>query len=67
MAGMTGFWLYERIRTDQPSLLSTVVVMTGDVISSEVQGFLQTSHLPYIEKPFTRSQLDKLLASVIEE
>ena len=67
MPGMTGFWLYERIRTDQPSLLSTVVVMTGDVVSSEVQGFLQSSHLPYIEKPFTLSQLDKILATVNEE
>lgn len=67
MPGMTDFWLYERIRTDQPSLLSTVVVMTGDVVSSEVQGFLQSSHLPYIEKPFTLSQLDKILATVNEE
>lgn len=64
MPGISGRRLYETIRHQYPHLLSHVVLMTGDVISVDVQQFLAEINIPYLEKPFTFSQLEQSIASV---
>ncbi len=61
MPGMSGIEFYERIKQVDPSLQQKVVCITGDVISSKNQAFLDEARIPCVVKPFS---VDELLHQV---
>jgi signal transduction histidine kinase/CheY-like chemotaxis protein len=66
MPGLTGHRLYDRLRSQKPDVLDHLILMTGDVISPDAQQFLNSVDVPYLEKPFTFAQLEKMIASIFE-
>ncbi|MDD5434487.1 MAG: response regulator, partial [Nitrospira sp.] len=62
MPNMDGKELYWTIRRSRPELIKRIIFTTGDSINSETQKFLQANRVPYIGKPFSTTELRKLIA-----
>jgi PAS domain S-box-containing protein len=66
MPGMGGAAVHAHIAKDFPGLLDRVVIVTGDVVSSDASAFLGTTSVRVLEKPFELRALgalaDELLA-----
>jgi len=65
MGGMTGKEFYQQVRKDFPDYLRRVIIVTGDLASEATWEFIDERHLPYILKPFSRSELRRRLQEVI--
>jgi PAS domain S-box-containing protein len=52
MPGMSGPELYERLRTEAPSVLPRIIFVTGDVTGAAAAEFLRGVQGPVLEKPF---------------
>ncbi|MFN8571621.1 MAG: response regulator [Gemmatimonadaceae bacterium] len=57
MPGLSGIDLHDRIAAERPRLLSRLIFSTGDLVSEEVAGFIETTHCLVLEKPFELSSL----------
>lgn len=57
MPGLSGIDLHDRIQAQRPHLLSRLIFSTGDLVSEEVAGFIETTHCLVLEKPFELSSL----------
>jgi CheY-like chemotaxis protein len=64
MPGMSGIEFYNFIKKDHPDRINRLIMITGDLLSSETREFLRDINIPYILKPFTpdelREAIDKL-------
>ena len=64
MPGMSGIEFYNFIKKDYPDRINRLIMITGDLLSSETREFLRDINIPYILKPFTpdelREAIDKL-------
>jgi CheY-like chemotaxis protein len=64
MPGMSGIEFYNLIKKDYPDRINKLIMITGDLLSSETREFLRDINIPYILKPFTpdelREAIDKL-------
>ena len=58
MPDISGKQVFEHWRTEDPTLADRVVFLTGDIVSSELQGFLSRTGRPFVSKPF---ELESLL------
>jgi CheY-like chemotaxis protein len=54
---MNGMELYKFLKENYPELAAKTVFMTGDVMSKDIEKFLEESNAPYILKPFTDIEL----------
>lgn len=61
MPNMDGKEFYRVIRRVRPELLSRIIFTTGDTINPETQKFLKESMVKHLEKPFSTTDLRKLL------
>lgn len=61
MPGMSGIEMHDQIRLERPELLSRIVFITGDVVSTDVAEFLRQTARPVLEKPFELSELDAVI------
>lgn len=52
MPDVSGQQLFERWRRERRELSDRVVFITGDIVSPDLQAFLQATGRPYISKPF---------------
>ena len=52
MPGMSGTEFYQRIIEKNPALKSKVIIITGDVMGSDISDFLKKNNVPYLAKPF---------------
>ncbi|WP_343079969.1 hybrid sensor histidine kinase/response regulator [Ostreiculturibacter nitratireducens] len=60
MPGMNGREFYETIQRDFPGLARRVGFVTGDTMSPQVRGFLESAGCPFLEKPIAPGELRKL-------
>jgi PAS domain S-box-containing protein len=62
MPGMSGIELHNQLQLERPELVSRIVFITGDVVSTDVAEFLKQNARPVLEKPFELTELDQVLA-----
>jgi CheY-like chemotaxis protein len=67
MPGMSGIELYRHIEEIDPSLLRSVVFITGDTISPDTMEFLNETDVRYLSKPFYVEQLKKDINQILTE
>lgn len=58
MPDISGKQVFEQWQTQAPKLAQSVIFVTGDIVSSELQDFLNHTGRPFLSKPF---ELDSLL------
>lgn len=63
MPDVSGQQVFERWRRERPELSDRVVFITGDIVSADLQSFLQGAGRPYIAKPFEFSAIVDVLPS----
>ena len=57
MPEMDGFDFYQLLILRHPEMSGRVLFITGDSISRQTRDFLDRTHLPYLDKPFSLSEL----------
>lgn len=63
---LSGIEIYRRIEKEHPQLLERFVVMTGGAVTMEARTFLDAYQGPLLNKPFTLSQVEKLVESLLQ-
>jgi PAS domain S-box-containing protein len=61
MPGMSGIELHEQLQAERADLVSRLVFITGDVVSTDVAAFLRQTARPVLEKPFELTELDSVI------
>src|SRR5437867_1737302 len=64
MPYLDGPGLYRALERRLPDLCRRFVLMTGDVLSAEVQTFLEQTGVPGLSKPFDRSEVRRVIQLV---
>lgn len=64
MPDLDGPALFERLRAGRPALLSRLAFVTGDTLGAEAVRFLTRAGRPFVEKPFTRASVRRLLGEL---
>ncbi len=60
MPGMGGAELYEQLKLEFPQLIKRLVLVSGDVVSTETATFVATTECAVLEKPFELRTLGTL-------
>lgn len=60
MPGMGGRGFYDAVLRELPALAPRIGFITGDTMSAQVRGFLESSGRPYLEKPISPTELRDL-------
>ena len=63
---MSGKELYQYIKDRYPRLVDRIVFTTGDVISGDIQYFLEQTGRPSLLKPFTPDELRAIAKETLE-
>jgi two-component system NtrC family sensor kinase len=66
MPQMGGRELYHWIKEHRPSLLSRIVFVTGDTISSETRSFFENGSNRYLAKPFKIEEVKEVIQQTLE-
>jgi CheY-like chemotaxis protein len=64
MPYLDGPGLYRALERRFPELSRRFVLMTGDVLSAEVQAFLEQTGVPGLSKPFDRGEVRRVIQLV---
>ena len=67
MPYLDGPGLYRALEKRRPELCRRFVLMTGDVLSAEIQTFLEQTGVPGLSKPFDRSEVRRVIQLVAGE
>jgi CheY-like chemotaxis protein len=67
MPVMDGPQLYEALKSVNPKMLSRMAFITGDTFSGSVSPFLEGTGRPFIQKPFSPSELHDLIDRVLKK
>lgn len=59
--GINGMQLYEYLEKEYPELTEKVIFTTGDSLGDVTMSFLQRVKRPFLNKPYTPSQLKDLI------
>jgi len=62
---MNGIELYQHLESECPEAVNKVIFTTGDVLSSNIKGFLERTNRPYLSKPFTPDELRAIVKTVM--
>lgn len=62
---MNGIAFYRHIEKRHPEVAGRVIFTTGDILSGEVRSFLQEANPGFLPKPFTPSELRKVVRTTI--
>lgn len=57
LPAVSGMELYRWLKEKHPQLANQVIFTTGDVVSSDIQGFLEQANRLFLPKPFTPDEL----------
>ena len=61
MPDISGQQIFERWREERPELTQRVIFLTGDIVSTDLQDFLNGTGRPYLPKPFELEAILQLL------
>jgi DNA-binding response OmpR family regulator len=64
---MNGKQLYRVIVNRYPELTNGVIFTTGDVLSGDIQRFLELAGRPFLPKPFTPDELMTLVRETLRQ
>jgi signal transduction histidine kinase len=64
MPEFDGEELYNLIKSKNPELAERIIFITGDIVSSETQKFLQSTGNLYISKPFSIDEIKKAITKI---
>src|SRR5690606_17682770 len=64
---LSGIDIHARLEKERPHLMKRFIVMTGGAVSNESRDFLERYEGPLLNKPFTLSQVENLVAGLLEE
>jgi PAS domain S-box-containing protein len=67
MPGIGGREFYEELARRRPALADRVIFSTGDTVRGDTLAFLESLGRPYLHKPFSLSELRRLLGEVARE
>ncbi len=62
---MNGIELYQHLESEFPEAVNKVIFTTGDVLSSNIKEFLESTNRPYLAKPFTPDELRAIVKTVM--
>ncbi len=62
---MNGKQLYQCIQEKHPKLIDRVIFTSGDVMSKDIQGFLDQTARPFLPKPFTPDELRTIVRETL--
>lgn len=63
---LSGIDIHKRVSQERPGLMPCFVVMTGGAVSNESRDFLDRYEGPLLNKPFTLTQVEKLVGGLIK-
>jgi len=63
---LSGIDIHARVQSERPELMKRFVVMTGGAVSNESRDFLDAYRGPLLNKPFTLTQVETLVAGLLE-
>lgn len=64
MPGMSGIELYNFIKEKYPERIDRLIMLTGDLLSSNTRKFLRDINSPYVLKPFTPDELREAISKL---
>ncbi|MFH1663070.1 MAG: response regulator [Chloroflexota bacterium] len=64
---MNGKELYQHIIEKVPNMADRIVFTTGDVMAGNLQPFIEKTKRPFLPKPFTPSELRKIVKETLEQ
>lgn len=64
---MNGKQLYQYINKRCPKLADRVIFTTGDVVSNDIQQFLEKGGRPFLPKPFTPDELKTIVRDTLRQ
>jgi len=64
---MSGKELYQWLKEKHPQLASRVIFSTGDVMSGDIQSFLEQAAMPFLPKPFTPGELRAIVKEALRQ
>ncbi|HYC31810.1 MAG TPA: ATP-binding protein, partial [Gemmatimonadales bacterium] len=67
MPGLGGREFYEELARRRPALADRIVFSTGDTVRGDTLAFLESLNRPYLHKPFSLSELRRLLGEVARD
>ena len=65
MPYLDGPGLYRALERRLPDLCRRFVLMTGDVLSAEIQTFLEQTGVPGLSKPFDRGEVRRVIQQIV--
>ena len=66
MPDLDGPGFYAELQREMPELLPRVVFITGSAMTPAVEGFLERTGAPYLNKPFTVSDIREGTREILE-
>lgn len=63
---MNGVEFYQHLAEQRPELADRVIFTTGDVLSNDVQAFLDESGAAFLAKPFTPAELRAAVSDALK-
>lgn len=67
MPGLGGREFYEKLARQRPAQAARVVFSTGDTVRGDTLAFLESLGRPYLHKPFSLSELRRLLNEIARD
>jgi len=67
MPEMDGPALFGRLGDEKPQFLKRIGFLTGDTLSKDMEGFLEQTGRPYIEKPITPNDVRDLMSRILAD
>ncbi len=64
---MNGTELYQWLKEKHPQLASRVIFTSGDVMSGDIQSFLEQAARPFLPKPSTPSELKTVVKEALRQ
>ncbi len=64
---MNGKQLYQWVNEKHPKLLKGVIFTTGDLISGDIESFLEQAGRPFLPKPFTPDELKTIVRETLRQ
>jgi CheY-like chemotaxis protein len=65
MPGMGGIELYEKMKTFAPAMVGRMAFLTGGAFTPRARAFLESSDVPWIEKPFEVRELSRFVDELV--
>ncbi|HJW72542.1 MAG TPA: response regulator [Geothrix sp.] len=66
MPGLSGMELFDWLKTERPQMARRILYTTGDSFDAKTRGFLESTQVPYLGKPFDLKQLKQSMERLLE-